>query len=159
MKRWLVLAIVGLASVAGVTAWAAIPDAGGVIHVCYKNSGGAMRVIDTGLGQTCANNETSLNWDSANTPNGLLGYTRVVTNATVAVGNEAEVNANCPEGYHVLGGGYSVNDNPAYYAGDLDIHVVVDTPSGTSPNEGWRVNVFNESFETTNVQVIATCAQ
>ena len=45
---------------AGGLAYAAIPDAGGVIHSCYTKSSGAWRVIDTGLGQTCKSNEAAL---------------------------------------------------------------------------------------------------
>jgi hypothetical protein len=42
---------------------AAIPDASGVIHGCYKTNGGNLRVIDTGQGQSCSNSETTLNWN------------------------------------------------------------------------------------------------
>jgi hypothetical protein len=45
---------------AGGLAYAAIPDAGGVIHSCYTKSSGAWRVINTGLGQTCKSNEAAL---------------------------------------------------------------------------------------------------
>ena len=41
-------------------AYAAIPDAGGVIQSCYTKSSGAWRVIDTGLGQTCKSNEAAI---------------------------------------------------------------------------------------------------
>ena len=44
----------------GGLAYAAIPDAGGVIHTCYTKSSGAWRVVDTGLGQTCKSNEAAL---------------------------------------------------------------------------------------------------
>ncbi len=42
---------------------ASIPDAGGVIHGCYKTNQGTLRVIDTDAGQTCANSEAALNWN------------------------------------------------------------------------------------------------
>jgi hypothetical protein len=45
---------------AGGLAYAAIPDAGGVIHSCYTKSSGAWRVIDTALGQSCKANEAAL---------------------------------------------------------------------------------------------------
>ena len=34
--------------VGGGIAYATIPDSGGKIHACYKLSGGALRVIDSG---------------------------------------------------------------------------------------------------------------
>jgi hypothetical protein len=44
----------------GGLAYAAIPDAGGVIHSCYTKSSGAWRVIDTDAGQACKSNEAAL---------------------------------------------------------------------------------------------------
>ncbi len=58
--RWLIAAVVLTAVVTGGIAYAAIPDAGGVIHSCYTKSSGAWRVIDTGAGQTCKSNEAAL---------------------------------------------------------------------------------------------------
>jgi hypothetical protein len=55
----LAAATVGLAGLA----YAAIPDAGGVIHTCYNdtsNPSGQMRVIDSEKGQVCAKNEKAL---------------------------------------------------------------------------------------------------
>jgi hypothetical protein len=45
------------------TAWAAIPDSGGMIHGCYKTSGGTMRAIDTEKAQKCAAAENPLQWN------------------------------------------------------------------------------------------------
>lgn len=62
----------GLAAVlglAGAAAWAAIPDRSGVIHACYNNSTGALRVVDTTLRpisrQPCAAGETALSWNQS----------------------------------------------------------------------------------------------
>ncbi len=53
MKRLIVmLAAAGLALSAGI-AYASIPDSGGVIHGCYANKDGSLRVIDTGSGGAC----------------------------------------------------------------------------------------------------------
>lgn len=49
---------------AGGVAYATIPDSGtAVIHACYTNSTGALRVIDPSKGQSCAAGETALNWN------------------------------------------------------------------------------------------------
>ena len=59
-RRWIVAILVGALVTTGGLAYAAIPDAGGVIHTCYTKSSGAWRVIDTGLGQSCKANEAAL---------------------------------------------------------------------------------------------------
>jgi hypothetical protein len=60
---WLGAGLVSGAVLAGGVAYAAIPDAGGVIHGCYAKKDGTLRVIDTGAGGSCtATKETSLNW-------------------------------------------------------------------------------------------------
>jgi hypothetical protein len=61
IRRWaLAAAAATVLMAASGLAYAAIPDAGGVIHSCYTKSSGAWRVIDTGLGQTCKSNEAAL---------------------------------------------------------------------------------------------------
>ncbi len=39
---------------------AAIPDSNGFINACYKNNGGALRVVDAST--DCTNSETALDW-------------------------------------------------------------------------------------------------
>jgi hypothetical protein len=56
----LLVAIAALAVALGGAAYAAIPD-NGVIHGCY-DSGGNLKVIDMGAGQTCGKGYTSLSW-------------------------------------------------------------------------------------------------
>ncbi|MGH2398174.1 MAG: hypothetical protein ACRDFW_14620 [bacterium] len=53
-------------------AWATIPDSGGVIHGCYADQRGNLRVIDTEVGQTCGYNETGLVWNQTG-PQGTTG--------------------------------------------------------------------------------------
>jgi hypothetical protein len=78
------VAVVAALAAAGL-AYASIPDSNGVIHGCYaKASGGtspgALRVIDTGVGQSCGLNEVPLNWNQqgvkgATGPKGPTGVT------------------------------------------------------------------------------------
>ncbi len=71
---WRVLAptAVVLAGVAGI-AVAAIPGTGGVISSCVKdNRSGELRVIDAEAGDTCAKNETALNFNQTG-PSGPAG--------------------------------------------------------------------------------------
>jgi hypothetical protein len=59
-RRWLVGILAGALVATGGLAYAAIPDAGGVVHSCYTKSSGAWRVIDTDAGQSCKSNEAAL---------------------------------------------------------------------------------------------------
>jgi hypothetical protein len=59
------LAVAGLAL--GGIAYASIPDGSGVIHGCYGNSNGQLRVIDDAQ-QTCKNQETPLDWNAQGPP-------------------------------------------------------------------------------------------
>ncbi len=69
----IVAATAALAAVAGGTAYSAIPS-GGVIHACYVNGTGNLRVIDTSIGQRCRRFETALFW-SQNGTTGPAGAT------------------------------------------------------------------------------------
>jgi hypothetical protein len=59
-RRWLVAILAGALVATGGLAYAAVPDAGGVIHACYTKSSGGLRVIDTALGQSCKANEAAI---------------------------------------------------------------------------------------------------
>ena len=54
MKRWIGFAVgMFVGGIVWTTAWAAIPDGGGVIHGCYDAKQGDLSVIDTEAGRTC----------------------------------------------------------------------------------------------------------
>src|SRR6266567_4400579 len=84
MRRLIITAAVALAVVisGGAIAYASIPDSAGVIHGCYTVKGGALRVIDTAKGQTCASGQHGLNWNQKGSqgpagppgPAGVSGY-------------------------------------------------------------------------------------
>lgn len=83
----LVAAVTALALVvAAGAAYAAIPDGQGVIHACYKNRGGAVRVIDTDVAQ-CARDESVLDWNRTG-PQGAPG----------PQGPKGDTGAACPQG-------------------------------------------------------------
>src|SRR5262245_54000213 len=68
---WCVVAVGALAvAVAGGVAYATIPDSGGVIHACYVNRAGNLRVIDTETGAACRPDETPLSWPRAGSAGG-----------------------------------------------------------------------------------------
>ena len=53
---------------AGGVAYSSIPDPQGVIHGCYNNARGAVRVIDTGGSGVCEAGETALDWNQRGQP-------------------------------------------------------------------------------------------
>ncbi len=64
MKKWLSLGVVALGAIAVSGALAAIPSANGVIHGCYKQFGGTLRVIDADAAQKCTTKEKTLAWNA-----------------------------------------------------------------------------------------------
>jgi Collagen triple helix repeat (20 copies) len=69
IARMLVPAAFAAALTCGVgIATGAIPDAAGVIHSCYRDSNGRLRVIDTHHGAGCRPNETALNFNQMGRP-------------------------------------------------------------------------------------------
>jgi hypothetical protein len=74
LRLAVLIAIVGGLAVAGIV-YASIPDSNGLIHGCYANRGGGLRVIDTGAGENChASKETPLSWNQSGLP-GATGPT------------------------------------------------------------------------------------
>lgn len=65
--------VAALAAVGGV-AYSSIPDPQGVIHGCYDNTSGAVRVIDTAGSDVCRGGETALDWNQQGQP-GPTGHT------------------------------------------------------------------------------------
>lgn len=65
--------VIGAATLAaGGVALAAIPDAAGVIHGCYQNTNGDLRVIDSSTGSGCKTSETAIQWSQTG-PQGAVG--------------------------------------------------------------------------------------
>lgn len=58
--------------VLGIIAYASIPDANGVIHGCYKKSGGTLRVIDDAVTQCDSRAEIPIQWNQTG-PQGPQG--------------------------------------------------------------------------------------
>jgi hypothetical protein len=70
-RGWVSAAVVLV--MAGVVAYASIPDANGIIHACYKRSSGTLRIIENA--EQCRENETSLTWNQTGPqgPAGVVG--------------------------------------------------------------------------------------
>jgi hypothetical protein len=109
MKLWtgrrlgLIGLVIGIGvAVAGI-AYASIPDANGVIHGCYLNARGTLRVIDTAT-QNCTSGETPLSWKQTGSqgqqgptgPGGPQG-------ATGPTGPQGDSGANGPDVFFAAG--------------------------------------------------------
>jgi hypothetical protein len=72
-RIWVVLVSSGVGAAAFAIAHAAIPDGSGVIHGCYRNHDGSLRVVDDPT--TCKHNETALSWNQTGPqgPQGAVG--------------------------------------------------------------------------------------
>ena len=68
---------------AGGVAYSSIPDAQGVIHGCYADTRGALRVIDS-PSDVCEPTETALDWNQQGQP-GPTGHTGLPGPAGVAL--------------------------------------------------------------------------
>ncbi len=60
---WMGVAASAATVTAGVVAYAATSDQGGVISGCYQKSTGALRVIDPGAGESCRSQEVAISWN------------------------------------------------------------------------------------------------
>ena len=59
----LAVAASAIGALAAGLAYATVPDSAGVIHACYGNRDGSLRVVDTETGQACNPRETALTWN------------------------------------------------------------------------------------------------
>jgi hypothetical protein len=61
VKRWIIPGAVASIAIAAGTAYATIPSAGGVIHGCFKQFEGALRLVDEGA--ACSSKERPISWN------------------------------------------------------------------------------------------------
>jgi hypothetical protein len=118
--------IVVAALIGGSVAYASIPDSSGVIHGCYNNYTGALRIIDSGA-SSCYADETGLNWNqsvpSIYTETSLINAASGPSHATVS----------CATGDTALSGGVEpYGSNPvalqaSYQASSGSWYVSIDT--------------------------------
>ena len=109
-KRDLIAATAGAIAatiLAGGVAWAAIPDAAGVIHGCYKKSNGDLRVADSAA--QCGHSEEPISWSQQGPqgPPGVSGIELVGGSVIIPAGEFRWAHAACPTGKKVVGGGFN----------------------------------------------------
>jgi hypothetical protein len=151
---WLLAALI-VAGIAGVVAYASIPDRHGVIHGCYKKSNGQLRVINLDVSH-CRPSEKAISWNQRGPqgPPGISGYEEKTHQVFVSAGAFANVSVACSAGKKVFGGGFDI-ETPE------DVKIFSSEPSDGSGNvidNGWNVFVHNAGSVTRQVTVIAVCA-
>ena len=142
--RLSVLIAVGVGLAAGGIAYASIPDGTGVIHGCYKTTGGSLRVIDTSVGGTCNSSETPLSWSQTG-PKGATGA-RGPTGAAGTNGLNGAKGATGPTGPSDAFAG--LNES-SFSAQTLDNFTFKSVQSLSLPAGNWLVNV-TAVFDGTN---------
>jgi hypothetical protein len=106
-----VLAVVGIVH-------ATIPDSGGVLHGCYANNNGSLRIVDNPA--TCKNNETAVSWSQTG-PQGAQG-----PQGTQGIqGPQGPQGSQGPAGASVSSHAYSATNSVEHIPGDGNGHFVV----------------------------------
>lgn len=129
--------VASFALILGGVAYAAIPDAGGVIHGCYRTANpakGALTVVDSEAGGVCPSGTAELNWNQTGPqgatgatgsqgpagPSGISGYQVVTANRTysppqpgVPYGVEGH-GIDAPAGKVTLSWGFYYDNNGQY---------------------------------------------
>src|SRR5438093_8775328 len=131
--RLSVLIAVGVGLAAGGIAYASIPDGSGVIHGCYKTTGGSLRVIDTSVGGTCNSSETPLNWSQTG-PKGATGA-RGPTGLNGAKGATGPIGPTGPSD------AFAGLNESSFSAQTLDNFTFKSVQSLSLPAGNWLVNV------------------
>jgi hypothetical protein len=121
----MMVALTALVVALGGVAYATIPDSGGVIHGCFANSNGNLRVVETP--DDCRNNETALDWNQQGPP-GSGGAVRLIAERTVPIGERAAVLRQGPftvwgecrvgDGGEIIGGAVVESEAPYYLSGN-----------------------------------------
>lgn len=89
---------------------------------------------------------------------GLAGYERVLETRAASPGAFTVVNAVCPAGKKVLGGGFQFTGS----AGEVTVFQSFpqqSTDASGNPVSSWQVGVTNTGASASNVTSWATCAQ
>jgi hypothetical protein len=82
-------------------------------------------------------------------------YEIVSSSFNVASGFSGGLEALCPTGKKVLGGGFFINGNPG---APPDVAVYESSPRVTSGSSGWRLFAINRTAESLSYEVFAICA-
>src|ERR1041385_9129186 len=166
----ILVAVGGAVALAAGAASALIPDSSGVIHGCYNDTNGNLRVVNGP--SDCRNHETAIQWNQTGAtgaagptgPTGPIGPTgpagptgptgpqgasgvanlHVVSQNVSFPSGTANREVDCPSGEHATGGGFLMNTG--------------DVPFQSSPNlsaTGW---IVGKNGSANSVIIYVVCA-
>jgi hypothetical protein len=113
-KKLIAVAVALVAIAAGTTAYAAVPDGGGVIHGCYDKNSGQLRIADTDTNtpKSCTSKEAAVAWNQQGPagpagPSGITGLHQLTEASPLwTTSGLHELYKYCPAGERALGAGY-----------------------------------------------------
>lgn len=150
LRAIVVVLVAVVVTITGV-AYAMIPGADGVIHGCFKRSGGTLRVIDPSV-EVCGSNESPLSWSQVGPQGetgatgetgapGISGYEIVSRSEDHGPGTFAGGFVRCPTGKVPLGGGAGVSDpedDDGSFFGAASVEM--DFPLSDLGGVGWKAS-------------------
>jgi hypothetical protein len=87
-------------------------------------------------------------------PSGIAGVNAVDgPSKSMLAGTVNDIFASCPNGEHLIGGGYRDENQTA-----ASIDVLINSPDPNSPTTTWFVRIHNTSAETIPATAVAICA-
>jgi hypothetical protein len=138
-------AIVAGVAVGGI-AYAAIPDSG-LFHACYKNSTGAVRLVDSA--SDCGASETATQWSQSGQPGPAI-YSSGPATVTVPPAMTNSAFAYCNSGDQIISGGHQIST-----WSDPSVRVVEEYPE--MPFDAWHVIGYNGSASNVTITAYAVC--
>ena len=174
------LLVLGLAG--GSVAYAAIPDANGVIHACYDEQSGQARIVDDadGTPKGCGAKEAAISWGQVGPQGpqgptgpqgtqgpqgekgddgapGVSGWERRSESILVPHGdnNQLFADAMCSSGKKPLGGGYQLKDEEGV---DLENEASDEVLASVPLSNGWHVAVQQDEDEDFTLIAWTVCA-
>ena len=121
-----------------------------VYYACYvPGSGTIYRIKAPGLPDACTGSKhVEFSWSSQPEPGGLAGVEIVRMNALIPPGLQTTVNAVCPPGKVVTGGGF-------VHGSAHSMHVIHSYPAAA---DTWRVSLINDNTVDLSAAAFAVCA-
>jgi len=150
LKRAYAVLVAGAMLVVGASvAYGAIPAADGTISACYDKQSGQMRIYDvaTNLPKGCGPKEKAISWNVSGTPgqdgqdgqdgedgaDGVSGLETVTVESESNSDNVKALEAACPDGKVVVGGGAGVSGYLGFAPNSVRLTSTVPNATGT----GW----------------------
>ena len=137
----------------------------GLVHSCVNESSGTIKIVEPN--ETCANNETSLDWNASPGSSRPVSYYKHVETRTCST--DAECNSHrgfiishCDPGDVAVGGSayyvyHDIPDNPGRYVHREYGSFPYPADSSSAAPTGWQTEVYFQ-LPTATTSIVAICA-